>query len=367
MSAVKIKIGYANGRVEERTLGEGMYRVGREAGDIILGDPNVSTAHAQIEVRQGRVVVTDLGSTNGTYDPSGQRIGAPIMMQPNQPIRMGACTLMLAPLVAGGGTAVMPQMNPGRAPGPGMGPPGAPPLQPPAGGYGGPQGYGPPAGGYGDAQGYGPPAGAASAPAYGAPPAGFGSAPGPGGYAPYAPPAGALAYPAGAAPGGVMDYATWADRAIGYFIDYLLISAALGVIGGVYIAIALTLGAAASAAAGSDAANALAASSFSSLCCVLGVGFPVATLGVGIWNRVYLVSKRGYSIGQGIKRLKVVDAQGNLLTFGNALVRLLAQVGIQMVPFGGLLDLLWPLWDPTRQTLHDKAIGCFVINDRSRP
>jgi uncharacterized RDD family membrane protein YckC len=28
---------------------------------------------------------------------------------------------------------------------------------------------------------------------------------------------------------------------------------------------------------------------------------------------------------------------------------------------GGLLDLLWPLWDEQRQTLHDKAVGSFVV------
>jgi uncharacterized RDD family membrane protein YckC len=222
---------------------------------------------------------------------------------------------------------------------------------------GGP-GYGPPPAGMGAPPGYTPPAG------------GYGSAPGPGGFAPYAPPASALAYAGGAPVAAVTDYASWAERAIGYIIDHLLVSAALAVIGAIYLVLALTIGAAASAAGaagGSDAASALAASSFSSLCCVLGVGFPVAALGVGIWNRVYLVSKRGYSIGQGIKRLKVVDAQGNLLTFGNALVRLVVQVVVQMVPLGGLLDLLWPLWDPARQTLHDKAVNCFVIHDRSRP
>ena len=26
-----------------------------------------------------------------------------------------------------------------------------------------------------------------------------------------------------------------------------------------------------------------------------------------------------------------------------------------------LLDLLWPLWDPRRQTLHDKAAGTVVV------
>jgi uncharacterized RDD family membrane protein YckC len=346
MSAVKIRIGYANGQVEERTLGEGVYRVGREMGDIVLGDPNVSTTHAQIEVRQGHAVLTDLGSTNGTYDPNGQRLSAPTAMQPNQPIRLGACTLTITALTGAGGTAVMPQMPAMGMGGPAMGGFAGPPAGP---------GYGPPPGGYSP-----PPGG------YGPPPGGYGGAPAPGANAPYAPPAAPLAFPAGAPLAVVMDFAQWPDRVIGYIVDHLLVSAALAVVVAVYFVFALMLGAASSAAGSSDAASAIAAGSASSLCCLVGVGIPAASLGVGVWNRAFLVSKRGYSIGQGLRSLKVVDMQGNLLTFGTAFLRLLAQVGIAMIPLAGLLDLLWPLWDPARQTLHDKAVNSVVVYNRTR-
>jgi uncharacterized RDD family membrane protein YckC len=97
------------------------------------------------------------------------------------------------------------------------------------------------------------------------------------------------------------------------------------------------------------------------MCCVMIVLFPVSTLVVGIFNRVYLVSTRGSSIGQGVMKLKVVDANGNLLSFGTAMLRLLAQIGLGLIPLGSILDLLWPLWDDKRQTLHDKAVSSFVI------
>jgi uncharacterized RDD family membrane protein YckC len=190
--------------------------------------------------------------------------------------------------------------------------------------------------------------------------------PPPGMNAPYAPPAAPLAFPAGAPVAVVMDFAQWPDRVIGYIVDHLLVSAALAVVVTIYFVFALLLGAASSAAGNSDAANAVAAGSMSTMCCLLGVGIPLASLGVGVWNRAYLVSKRGCSIGQGMRSLKVVDVQGNLLTFGTAFLRLLAQVGIAMIPLAGLLDLLWPLWDPARQTLHDKAVNSFVVNNRSR-
>jgi uncharacterized RDD family membrane protein YckC len=93
--------------------------------------------------------------------------------------------------------------------------------------------------------------------------------------------------------------------------------------------------------------------------------FPVATLLVGFYNSVYLIAQRGFSIGQCVVKVKVVDAYGNLLTQGTAFVRLLARVGLGFVPFGSLLDMLWPLWDDRRQTLHDKAVGCYVVNNPS--
>ena len=148
-----------------------------------------------------------------------------------------------------------------------------------------------------------------------------------------------------------MDYATWGNRAIGYLIDHLIVGAVMGVL---YVA----LGGFVSALAG------LGSHDFGSgMCCLFIVLFPVATLLVGFYNRVYLISSRGYSIGQGVVKVKVVDAYGRLLTQGSAWIRLLAQAGMGLVPFLPVLDLLWPLWDERRQTLHDKAVGSYAINN----
>jgi uncharacterized RDD family membrane protein YckC len=145
-------------------------------------------------------------------------------------------------------------------------------------------------------------------------------------------------------------YAPWADRAIGYIIDSILVGAGMGIL-------YLFAGALMTALSGLGA-HGLAGT----MCCMLIVLFPVATLLVGLFNRVYLVSTRGASVGQGVMRLKVVDSNGNLLTMGTAFIRLLAQVALNFVPLvGPLLDLLWPLWDEKRQTLHDKAVGSYVL------
>ncbi len=148
-------------------------------------------------------------------------------------------------------------------------------------------------------------------------------------------------------------YASWGDRVVGYIIDQVIV-------GGVMLLLFLVLGGFFGAIAGMAGDN----SGFAGgMCCVLLIIFPVASLIVGLYNRVYLVSQRGYSIGQGVMKLKVIDANGHLLTQGNAAIRLLVQVALGFIPFAGMLDLLWPLWDDRNQTLHDKAVGCFVIHN----
>jgi uncharacterized RDD family membrane protein YckC len=381
MSLAQVRIQYADGRVEDRWLPAGTFVVGREVGDIVLNDVNASSRHAQLEVQPGRLVVTDLGSTNGTIDPAGLRLTAPFPLQPNQSVRIGGSSITLVqlapPVAIAGGTQVMgavPWQPPGAQP-----PAYAPPPPNPYGAPPAPPGYGPPPG----PTGYGPPPGPAGYPQPG--PGGYGPPPGPGGYAPapgpggYGPPpvAGGFGSPyaqgAGLPMGAVLapnlgEVAPWGTRVLGFLVDYLMVVAVMFVLDGVAIGTFFAIGAigATAGAANSDAGAALFSSLSSTLCCVMGIGFPLAALGVGVWNRAHLVSKRGYSIGQGVAKLRVIDATGKNLTFANALIRLLAQVGISMVPLAGVLDLLWPLWDPQRQTLHDKAIGSFVIIDRSR-
>ena len=51
----------------EYFLREGENTVGREAADVLLGDPTVSRRHAVITSEGGKVSVSDLGSTNATY------------------------------------------------------------------------------------------------------------------------------------------------------------------------------------------------------------------------------------------------------------------------------------------------------------
>jgi len=58
----------------EFTLKSGVNTVGRQDTDVLLSHPTVSRRHAQITVEEGRCVVEDVGSTNGTV-VNGRQIG----------------------------------------------------------------------------------------------------------------------------------------------------------------------------------------------------------------------------------------------------------------------------------------------------
>lgn len=189
----------------------------------------------------------------------------------------------------------------------------------------------------------------------------------PGDYAP--PPAPYPGYGGGgsamATAGGVggYPYAEWVDRALAALIDggitlgaVIVLYIIFGIIGGGLAAIGSGLG--------NDAGGALGALG-SGFCCFGMLLTFVAAFGIGIYNKVFLVSKRGFSIGQGVMKLKVTDAMGNIPSTGALVLRLLVQLGLAYIPIIGfflaIANLLWPLWDEKKQTLHDKAVGTYVV------
>jgi pSer/pThr/pTyr-binding forkhead associated (FHA) protein len=108
MTSAKLKIAYTDGRTEERELSAGTYRVGRENADLVIAHASVSAHHANLEVQASRVVISDVGSRNGTYAPGGQRLSAEYTLVPEQPIRVGAISVtLLRGKGQAGGTRVM--------------------------------------------------------------------------------------------------------------------------------------------------------------------------------------------------------------------------------------------------------------------
>lgn len=68
--------------------------VGRECDGLLLADPQVSRRHLSIDLVDDTIIVTDLGSTNGsTID--GRALDAPTALSPGRVVRCGETTITL--------------------------------------------------------------------------------------------------------------------------------------------------------------------------------------------------------------------------------------------------------------------------------
>lgn len=56
--------------------------------DVVLDDPYASEFHLRLTVKDERLVITDLGSTNGTY-VNGRRVTAPVDLGRGDSIQVG--------------------------------------------------------------------------------------------------------------------------------------------------------------------------------------------------------------------------------------------------------------------------------------
>jgi uncharacterized RDD family membrane protein YckC len=94
---------------------------------------------------------------------------------------------------------------------------------------------------------------------------------------------------------------------------------------------------------------------------VLGVCLALAFY---LWYHWWRVAVSGQTRGMRYLRIVVADkATGwHPVGPGRAFVRMLVALVLACVPFAVLVDLLWPLWDPHHQTLHDKAASTVVLN-----
>lgn len=203
----------------------------------------------------------------------------------------------------------------------------------------------------------------------GYPPGPYGSPQPPGhGYG-YAPP-GYVPIPATA--DGV-PLAGWWWRVLAYLIDYFLLSAVVQVISSVtglsaqiaqasreyeaYLTEILTTGAT------PDFGYAL-----SLLSSPASVTVQVITIVLFVVYSGLMLSARGATLGKMVCRLRVVPTDqgqgGPGLDRRRAWVRPLVTQGLGLVPLLGLVDLLFPLWDRRKQTLHDKVAGTQVVREQ---
>jgi pSer/pThr/pTyr-binding forkhead associated (FHA) protein len=93
LPTVVVKTGSDAGRRLE--LG-GALAIGRQDGDLVLEDSEVSRRHAVLRREGESIVVEDLDSTNGTF-VNGERIRSPIPIGPGDLVRVGRTTLEIEP------------------------------------------------------------------------------------------------------------------------------------------------------------------------------------------------------------------------------------------------------------------------------
>lgn len=85
------------GTVERRDLDGPRVHLGRARGnDIRLASGKVSERHAQLDLRDGFWVLTDLGSRNGTY-LNGRKIDRPVPLREEDTIEIGDYVLRIQP------------------------------------------------------------------------------------------------------------------------------------------------------------------------------------------------------------------------------------------------------------------------------
>ena len=72
--------------------------IGRgDYNDIVIGDPSVSTMHAKLQRREAIWILTDLGSTNGTF-VEGERLAGEVALTPGTILRFGDVIALFEPL-----------------------------------------------------------------------------------------------------------------------------------------------------------------------------------------------------------------------------------------------------------------------------
>jgi uncharacterized RDD family membrane protein YckC len=87
------------------------------------------------------------------------------------------------------------------------------------------------------------------------------------------------------------------------------------------------------------------------------LGSGLGTL-IAVIYQVYFLTSTGQTPGMKLMSIKIVNASGELLTMGSALVRVVVAIFSGMI---FLIGYLWAFWDANKQTWHDKAAGSFVV------
>src|SRR3954465_10798315 len=84
-----ITLAEKGGGSSQLTFEKNEVTIGRLSGnDIVLAKGNVSKYHSRIVIKDGKFIIVDMKSTNGTY-VNGKKIAAPQVIRPTDKIYIG--------------------------------------------------------------------------------------------------------------------------------------------------------------------------------------------------------------------------------------------------------------------------------------
>jgi len=166
--------------------------------------------------------------------------------------------------------------------------------------------------------------------------------------------------------------ADWGQRFLAVVIDWLIIGAVeLILVGPIYLvtlATVLNRVSRVSTTTAVDGHTTVTASpgagSVFAVLALVWLAIFVIILGIRyLYDVEFALRRGGQTIGKRVMKITVTPiAPGQSLSRGHLALRFLAWFGMGIVPFLGLVDILFPLFDkPYQQALHDKAAKTVVV------
>src|SRR5262245_7076244 len=112
-----ITLAEKGGGSQQLSFQKSQVTIGRLAGnDIVLSKGNVSKYHTRLVAHEGKIVIEDLKSTNGTFG-TGKRIAAKQVVRPTDKIYIGDYIINVSPAAgAGGARGAPPRLVPADGP-----------------------------------------------------------------------------------------------------------------------------------------------------------------------------------------------------------------------------------------------------------
>ena len=144
-----------------------------------------------------------------------------------------------------------------------------------------------------------------------------------------------------------MQKATFLERVIAFVIDGVILS----IVGGIAGAIFSVLGALISGD-GSNGTMVMVGSLLSLVGSLVQLVIYIA------YDIYFWTNKNGQTPGKMIMKIKVVTVEGNALTVGNSVMRV---IGYFVSSFVCMIGYLWPLFDKDQQAWHDKIAKTYVV------